>query len=207
LGVVHTSSQLAWSVGWGMTPGDRSGAGGSRGPLRRMQSSFGWWRSTASTIGRTSAATWRAAGAILPSSLCPRPGTHPLLRMWSMPPHHRCSCFLPRLPKQCRDRYINKLDPNIRKDAWTDDEDKKIVAAQSKLGNRWAKISKYLDGRSETAIKSRWYQVRAAARARRLPMSAAPPNAQSLCPCRAFSRGRTRYYGCSRRTNSPSWRA
>jgi hypothetical protein len=73
-------------------------------------------------------------------------------------PHVSRNMASSRLPKQCRDRYINKLDPNIRKDAWTDDEDKKIVAAQSKLGNRWAKISKYLDGRSETAIKSRWYQ-------------------------------------------------
>ncbi len=64
-----------------------------------------------------------------------------------------------RLPKQCRDRFVNKLDPAIRKDAWTDDEDKKIVAAQSRLGNRWAKISKYLQGRSETSIKARWYST------------------------------------------------
>lgn len=64
-----------------------------------------------------------------------------------------------RLPKQCRDRYMNKLDPNLRVDQWMEDEDRKIVAAQNKLGNRWAKISKFLDGRSEVAIKARWYQA------------------------------------------------
>ena len=48
---------------------------------------------------------------------------------------------------QCRRRYSNKLDPNVKNDDWTEDEDKKIVAAQSKLGNRWAQISKMLDGR------------------------------------------------------------
>jgi hypothetical protein len=64
-----------------------------------------------------------------------------------------------RLPKQCRDRFVNKLDPSIRKDAWTEEEDKRIVAAQSRLGNRWAKISKFLQGRSETSIKARWYSI------------------------------------------------
>lgn len=40
-----------------------------------------------------------------------------------------------------------QVDPTLRKGGWTEEEDKKVVAAQSRLGNSWAKISKLLDGR------------------------------------------------------------
>jgi myb proto-oncogene protein len=48
---------------------------------------------------------------------------------------------------QCRQRYLAKLDPSIKEGPWTEDEDRRIVAAQSKLGNRWQEITKYLEGR------------------------------------------------------------
>ncbi len=48
---------------------------------------------------------------------------------------------------QCRQRYLAKLDPSIKEGPWTEEEDHKIVAAQSKLGNRWQEITKYLEGR------------------------------------------------------------
>jgi len=60
---------------------------------------------------------------------------------------------------QCRRRFTNKLDPNVKNDEWTEEEDKKIVAAQSRLGNRWAQISKLLEGRSEDAVGHRWMSM------------------------------------------------
>lgn len=64
-----------------------------------------------------------------------------------------------RQPKQCRDRFVNKIDPNLRKGGWTAEEDKMIVAAHMRLGNRWHEMAKAIPGRSELQIKDRWYAV------------------------------------------------
>ena len=42
-----------------------------------------------------------------------------------------------RSGKQCRERWICHLDPQIRKGPWTADEDKKLIEAHAQLGNSW----------------------------------------------------------------------
>ena len=59
--------------------------------------------------------------------------------------------------KQIRERYINKLDPKIKVDEWTDEEDKMILKYYSELGSRWSEISKRIPGRPENKIKNRFY--------------------------------------------------
>lgn len=49
--------------------------------------------------------------------------------------------------KQCRERWINVLDPAIRRDEWTNAEIKALFAAQEELGNKWAAIAARLPGR------------------------------------------------------------
>ncbi len=44
-------------------------------------------------------------------------------------------------------RWHNHLNPDIRKDAWTEAEDTAILQLHIKMGNKWADIAKYLPGR------------------------------------------------------------
>lgn len=53
-----------------------------------------------------------------------------------------------RIGKQCRERWHNHLNPDIRKDAWSPEEDALLINLHSRIGNRWAEIAKVLKGRS-----------------------------------------------------------
>lgn len=59
--------------------------------------------------------------------------------------------------KQIRDRFINVLDPEIKKGKFTDDEDKKLIMLFNQYGSKWATISKYYPNRTADMIKNRFH--------------------------------------------------
>jgi len=62
-----------------------------------------------------------------------------------------------RTGKQVRDRYLNKLRPNIKLGDWSAQEDELIVTLIKEIGHRWSLIANHLPGRTEGQVKNRFY--------------------------------------------------
>ncbi len=62
-----------------------------------------------------------------------------------------------RTGKQIRERYLNKLDPKISREPFTEEEDRIVLEEYKRIGKKWSEISKILHGRPENSVKNRFY--------------------------------------------------
>ncbi|OHT00412.1 hypothetical protein TRFO_32910 [Tritrichomonas foetus] len=64
-----------------------------------------------------------------------------------------------RNPRQCRERWKNYLNPNLRKEAWSQEEDNLLTEKVSEFGGKWNKIGKFFQNRSDNSIRNRWMLI------------------------------------------------
>ena len=65
-----------------------------------------------------------------------------------------------RTGKQCRERYVNHLNPRLKVSDWTLAEDATIFHLYNAIGSHWARMSKVIPGRTDNGIKNRFHNIR-----------------------------------------------
>ncbi|PKA63884.1 Tubby-like F-box protein 5 [Apostasia shenzhenica] len=63
---------------------------------------------------------------------------------------------LQRDSRSCRFRWVTHLDPQLKKEPISHEEEMRIIQFHAMFGNKWSIISRYLPGRTDNEIKNYW---------------------------------------------------
>ncbi|XP_062171611.1 transcription factor GAMYB-like isoform X2 [Alnus glutinosa] len=96
---------------------------------------------------------------------------------------------LSRCGKSCRLRWANHLRPDLRKGAFTTEEERCIIELHAKMGNKWARMAAELPGRTDNEIKNYWNT-----RIKRLQRSGTPIYPPDVC-MQVFNGSRDNHMG------------
>jgi hypothetical protein len=64
-----------------------------------------------------------------------------------------------RIGKQCRERWLNHLNPELSHGPWTAQEDYLLMQLHQLHGNHWSRIASLMPNRADNTVKNRWYSV------------------------------------------------
>lgn len=65
-----------------------------------------------------------------------------------------------RTGKACRERWISRLDPNINRNPFSEEEEHQLVVLHERYRNKWAQIAKHMPGRTADAVKSKYISIK-----------------------------------------------
>jgi hypothetical protein len=61
--------------------------------------------------------------------------------------------------RQCRDRWLNYLSPEINNSPWTAKEDQLLISKVQELGAVWKFIATFFNARTDINVKNRWHLI------------------------------------------------
>ncbi|OMJ75737.1 hypothetical protein SteCoe_25075 [Stentor coeruleus] len=61
--------------------------------------------------------------------------------------------------KQCRNRWVNCIDPLISQKPWTPDEQLYLINLYKIIGSNWSSVSDHFEGRPPDAVKNQFYSI------------------------------------------------
>ena len=61
-----------------------------------------------------------------------------------------------RTARQCRERWVNYLSPNVSHTSWTQEEDNLLAQLVATNGQQWSKIAANFKSRTDVMLKNRW---------------------------------------------------
>ncbi|KAH9385489.1 uncharacterized protein NEMAJ01_0385 [Nematocida major] len=71
-----------------------------------------------------------------------------------------CKYLSKRTQFQCRERYVYYIDPSIKTEPWTKEEDERLLQAVAQSEKHvWSKIAKGLEGRNDRQCRIRYHRI------------------------------------------------
>ncbi|KAI0828359.1 hypothetical protein BC628DRAFT_1365562 [Trametes gibbosa] len=64
-----------------------------------------------------------------------------------------------RTNKACRKRWLHSLSPNVKKSAWTPEEDQLLLSLYALHGTKWSVIARNIPGRTDDACSKRYREA------------------------------------------------
>ncbi|OSD05897.1 hypothetical protein PYCCODRAFT_1383880 [Trametes coccinea BRFM310] len=64
-----------------------------------------------------------------------------------------------RTNKACRKRWLHSLSPNVKKTAWTPEEDQLLLSLYAVHGTKWSVIARHIPGRTDDACSKRYREA------------------------------------------------
>jgi hypothetical protein len=129
----------------------------------------GWSRIAQEVGSRTSVQCWQRWNLVLDPNSCLNKGA------WGLDEDQRLLAAIKYQPNyqrvdwhavetqvrtrramQCKDRWVNHLDPSLRRDSFTEEEYQAVWRLRIKYGNKFVKIASEIPGRSATKVKAAW---------------------------------------------------